>query len=202
MNWLVEDRLGELKFEFMKDNEEILYFLSRYARSEKHGRIKSCAEESFKENNSNVGAIGLYACRNLIGVTTYELTPSKLLQGHISGKLDVVATVPGIRGKGLGRLQMANLYLRLSKFYGPAISQLLTTAVHPTVAHFVSQLGFTTPNPNEEGPLYSLTLENFKDLEDFQKKCRAEVYRIISDLRLHCIGCMSIVQPKKPWCRP
>ena len=95
---------------------------------------------------------------------------------------------------------MGTLFLRMAQFFGYSLVHLSTTAVHPAVGHYVARLGFKTNNPDDEGPLYTLTFDNNDDFDNFLRICEEDVYKRISNLRMGCIKCMSFARPKEPWC--
>jgi GNAT superfamily N-acetyltransferase len=190
---------GEVRFAFL-ESDTLLHFFSRYATSEGIGRVQSCSTDNIKSDSFNAMGVGIYACDDLIGAVSYQLTESTLRPGYYSAKLDVVSVVPEIRGMGIGSLLMGTLFLRIAQFFGYNLVHLSTTAVHPAVGHFVAKLGFTTISDDTEGPLYTLRIDGSAHFDEFLIECERIVYEKVSNLRLDCIKCMSFPQPKAIWC--
>lgn len=190
---------GEVRFAFL-ESDTLLQFFSRYATSEGIGRVQSCSTDNIKSDSFKAMGFGIYACDDLIGAISYELTESTLRPSYYSAKLDVVSVVPDIRGMGIGSLLMGTLFLRISQYFGYNLVHLSTTAVHPAVGHYVAKLGFTTTSDDQQGPLYILNIDDGAHFDEFLIECERSVYEKLSNLRLGCIKCMSFSRPKAPWC--
>lgn len=199
MKVVKKTKKGEVRFEFL-ESDVLLKFFQKNAKSNNVGRVTTCAEEELKSDGPRAGGYGIFACDDLIGSISFEITPSKLNPGFFSAKLDLVTVVENVRGMGIGTLLMSSLYLRLGHYFGDRLIHLSTTAVHPSVGHFMTHLGLTTANPMDEGPLYTITFQNLIELKTFMELCEKEVYERITRLRLDCIRCMSFTRPLAPWC--
>lgn len=202
MNWdkvLDPQLLRQGNLDFRRVSAKVfLHFVKGKGRSPEAGPIGSQYEEEFKANSQKVGAFGLYACGELVGLISYGLTHLRSDLGGIGVKLDVVVTHPAIRGMGIGALLIAYLFDYISNEFGKNLQSVSTVAVHPLVARCVSRYGLKEPPAFSKTPLYTLSLGD-QERKYFAELAENEIRRRIYKLRQACGECKSMNCP--PWCR-
>lgn len=194
--------IRESKLELIKiPNQDFLDFARRAHRSVEVGGVKSQYIDRLKLNDPGVGALGYLACDRLIGVLSYGVHALPRNPNGHSGRLDIVATDPVLRGMGVASLLTSHFFDWLLEQYGEGLKEVSTIALHPAVVKIVTQFGFLPPPAGMETPRYSIDLEIPGKFEEFQKMVRHETTVRMQKFRLECIRCKQF-RWTTPWCRP
>ncbi|MFT7485329.1 MAG: GNAT superfamily N-acetyltransferase [Candidatus Paceibacteria bacterium] len=183
------------------ESADFLPLLYRHSKSKETGsRIRSQYEKEFKERSDAVGTLGLYCCEEVVGGITFSHRPFPYEPEFFSARLDTVLTVPKFRGMGLGRILMSGLFLHSVETLGDKLHRYSTVALHPSVEHFVKDLGFEGLEESDT-PLYAIDLGDKDRRDEFESNVRRAYSLSLQSVREQCMVCMH--RPWSPvWCRP
>lgn len=174
---------------------ELLHCLEKHGKSE-HGAIASQYEKELTSGADSVAALGVLACGKLVGGLSYGVVP--LANDMVSGRLDVVVSDAGCRGRGLGSLLVGAFIREMFERFGERTQHFSTVAMHPAVTRCVSALGFIAADVGRNVPLYQTALDGKKRLALVDGADKL-VARRLADLRMGCARCKS--RRASPWCQ-
>lgn len=176
---------------------DFLRFVASAGRSREAGSVSSQYEQDLGRQGGFASTEGLYACDRLVGAYSWATYPCERTAG-ISGRLDLVATDPAVRGTGLGGLLMARFITGLCERHGDRLEHVSTVAVHPAVKHFFAEAGFEGL-AHGDTPLYQLQLDG-PGRRRLQQHAAGKALRQRDGLKLRCLKCQRD-RWARAWCR-
>ena len=161
------------------------------------GQIKSQYADQLRAKDRKVGIHALYACDQLVGALSYGVVSLPRISGTVSGRIDVVLTLPQHRGRGIASLLMAHYIIDACETHGPSLRHLSVIAQHPAIAEIARGLGYHRAG-SDNPPVH------IQDVELSQRDAlHTQASRVFTErmgrLRRECINCVRI-RLLKPWC--
>jgi hypothetical protein len=178
------------------DGQEYLRLVQTQAESE-IGSVKSQYIDELARGDKSVGAVGLWACGEVVGAASYGIINLPRDLSLISGRIDVVVTQMHCRKRGIGTLMMAALVDKFLKDFGKRVTHFSTIAVHPSVGHSAAKMGFE--EVAGDVPLFRIRI-NDDNRALLQKRVDGLINKTMSSLRAECVKCQAY-RWHKPWCR-
>lgn len=158
--------------------------------------MKSQYVEELTRGDETVGAVGLWACGEVVGAASFGIISLPRDPNLISGRIDVVVTQMHCRKRGIGALMMAALVDKFLKDFGPRVTHFSTIAVHPSVGHCAAKMGFE--EVAGDVPLFRIRI-NDDNRQLLQKRIDGIMGKTMSALRAECVKCQAF-RWHKPWC--
>lgn len=179
-------------------NSELYLKMVRTQAQSEAGSVKSQYVEELQRGDSSVGALGLWACGQIVGAASYGVIQLPRDPDKVSGRIDVVVTPIHCRKRGIGALLMASLVEKFLQDFGSGLTHFSTIAVHPSVGRCVTKLGFEPVSGDV--PLFRIRIDD-DNRSLLTKRVNLMIRKTLSALRAECVRCQKF-RWHQPWCVP